>query len=299
MSRLTRLPQGQDGPLETDLSVVLKHLMRRESSTRKTVEARRRLANHPLTREYLDAGLRLLAEQFDDVAGELDDELWLSASPFFSWMSEQKVIDEVSRAGRQKGNQGTFTDRWPYRDFYIGDLLSYSLWVAHWSENENIARETGRELLEQGSLAGTLQEAAYRVSCAKRVSKSARLFMITAAISDRYPELKCKMRDVYQIVDELWMSVYETLYKANGLTLRPGITMRDVADILSAVSGGLAIREMCDPQREYIDHDARRSLLGKAAVGLLMAFADTGNYQTLDEAIDDLAASGPDGAALA
>jgi hypothetical protein len=283
------LPRGEDWLLEADLSVVLRHLMRRESSTRKTKEARKRLANHPLTREYLDAGLRLLSEQFGAMPDEPDDELWHSASPFFSWLSEQKVIDEVSRIGRQKGSQGTFSDRWPYRDFYIEDLLHYSLWLAHWAENANMAREASRELSVQRSLAGTIHEMAYRISCAKLVNKSARLLMITTAIADRYPELKHKIGEIYRIVDELWIPVYERLYEVNGLTLRPGITHQDVTDILSAVSGGLAIHAVCDSQQRFVDHDARRSLLGKAAIGLLMAFADTGDGKTLDEAIDTVA----------
>jgi hypothetical protein len=49
-----------------------------------------------------------------------------------------------------------------------------------------------------------------------------------------------------------------------------------------------------DPHRQFIDHDARRSLLGKAATGLLMAFADTGDGMTLEEAID-MAASHREG----
>lgn len=291
MTGLTGLPQDEYWSLEGDLSPVLKRLMSRESSTRKTKEARKRLANHPLTKEYLDAGMRLLSEQFNAVHAEADDEAWRRPSPFFSWLSEQKVIDEVSRAGRQRGNQGTFSDRWPYRDFYVEDLLTYSLWVEHWGETDAIAREAILKLSGQSSLAGTIHEAAYRVSSAKLANQHTRLFMIATAIADRYPELKNNMREIFRAADTQWLPVYETLFRVNGLTLRPDVTFQDIADILEALAGGLAVFAVCDPDSHFLGHDTRTSLLGKAAIGLLMAFADTGDGKTLDEAIDQVAAN--------
>jgi hypothetical protein len=286
VGRFTGLTQGEDGSYGTDLSRILTRLMSRESSTRKTQEARKRLANHPLTREYLDAGLRLLTEQFKEVHDEPDDQMWRSPSPFFSWLSEQKVIDEVSRTGRQRGNQGTFSDRWPYRDFYVEDLLSYSLWVAHAAESATIAHEAYSEIAGLRSFSEILHEAAYCVSRAKLANGSSRLTMITAAIADRYPELKHMMGESYRVVDEEWIPIYEALYQAEGLSLRPGVSFQDIADILSAVSGGLAVHAICDPDRQFVDHDARKSLLGKTAIGLLMAFADPGDGLTLEDAID-------------
>lgn len=277
---------------ENDLASILKRLMSPESSTRKTKEARQRLANHPLTREYLDAGLRLIAEQFKPIGEELDGEGWQSPSLFFSWLSEQKVINEVARAGKQRGSPATFNDRWPYRDFYIEDLISYSLWERHWSENVNIARRTQTMLTERrepASVSAIAHEAAYRIASLK-LSDYFRLFMITGTISDRYPELKAMSSNVYRSVDEEWAEVYKTLFCTLGLKLRPDVTFQDIADIFSAVSGGLTIHALLDQQRKFIDDETRKSLLGKASIALLMAFADTDSGgHTVEEAFDLMA----------
>lgn len=120
------LPAAKD-----DLSSVLMCVTSWHSGTGKTQAARNEMANHPLTREYLDAGLRLIAGRFgperrrprDDHSGPG------STSGLFDWLSAQQVIDEVGRGGTMRGNQETFDDRWPYRDFYIQDLLCYCLWT--------------------------------------------------------------------------------------------------------------------------------------------------------------------------
>src|ERR1700733_6147201 len=92
----------------------LPRLLSWHSSTRKTWEARMRLANSELTTEYLEAGVRLIAAQFGESRRSLGDSVHQpdTPSPFFDWLSERKVIDEVSRAGRLRGSQGTFEDRW-------------------------------------------------------------------------------------------------------------------------------------------------------------------------------------------
>src|SRR5215472_3941815 len=140
---------------------VLPCLTSRQSSTRKTREARNGLANHPLTREYLDAGLRLMAGQFrpESRPADDDDDEWSKQSAFFDWLSAQKVIDEVSRGGRLRGNQGTFEDRWPYKDYYIQDLLSYALWGKHWAQHAAVAEEFAEPLTTGADFVQAVHEA--------------------------------------------------------------------------------------------------------------------------------------------
>lgn len=104
------------------------------SGTRKTQAARNALANHPLTREYLEAGLRLLAARLGPERPRAGDNHHGpgSTSGIFDWLSAQQVIDEAGRGGNMKGDQETFDDRWPYRDYYIQDLLCYCLCASPW-----------------------------------------------------------------------------------------------------------------------------------------------------------------------
>lgn len=279
-----------DPAADDDLSLVLMCLMSRESSTRKTSQARRNLANNPLTREYLDAGLRLIAEQFRpdiDLAAD-DDDKWSRQSAFFDWLSAQKVIDEVSRGGNQRGNQGTFEDRWPYRDYYIQDLLAYSLWVRHWEEQAAIPETFAERLTAGTDLAQAVHEASYSSCRAQLTNPSARLWLITSAISDRYPAMKTAMAKVHQQIEAGWMPVYEAAIAGRGLRLRPGVTLEDFADIISSLSSGISLRILSDPDAKLIDDERRRSLLGTAAIAILASCIDPGDGKSLEEMLGDI-----------
>lgn len=109
------IPCGPVPAAEDDLSSVLMCVTSWHSGTRKTQAARNMLANHPLTREYLDAGLRLIAARLGPArlrAGDNHDGPG-NTSGMFDWLSARQVIDEVGRGGNMRGNQETFDDRWP------------------------------------------------------------------------------------------------------------------------------------------------------------------------------------------
>jgi hypothetical protein len=280
-------------PAADDLSLVLERLMSRESSTRKTKDSRRRLANHPLTREYLDAGLRLIFEQFQLAShGATEDgEEWRKPSALFGWLSARKIIDEVTRNGQQHGNQGTFEDRWPYRDYYIDDLLAYSLWARHWSAEIAVARRSAEPLARHEDFSVAVQQAAYQLAVTKLSNPATRLFMLAAAISDRYPNLKAATVELYQTVHARWIPVYQAMIAARGLRLRPDITLQDLADILCGVAEGLGLRALADPSFDYIDHEHRSSLLGKAVLAILAGAVDAGDGRTLTEVIQEISLS--------
>lgn len=120
---------------EDDLSSVLMCVTSWRSGTRKTQAARNQLANHPLTREYLDAGLRLLAGRFrpEGPRDRYNHGVPGRPSRWSDWPSAHQVIDEVARGGNMRGNQETFDDRWSCRDYFIQDLLCYCLWARPWA----------------------------------------------------------------------------------------------------------------------------------------------------------------------
>ena len=71
--------------------------------------------------------LRVRRSSYEVRPSRLSEKGGCTQSAFFGWRSAQKVIDEVSRGGKQRGNQRTFEDRWRYRGYCIQDLLTYSL----------------------------------------------------------------------------------------------------------------------------------------------------------------------------
>jgi hypothetical protein len=259
------------------------------SSTRKTPEARKRLAENELTREYLEAGLRLIAAQLHGPPIEADSIGEPSPpSPFFDWLSEQKVIDEVTRAGRERGSQGTFEDRWRYRDFYIEDLLVYAMWEQHWSSRIDVAERAATPLTTSADLVQAVHEAAYHELDTVLNATSARIGLIAIAISDRYPEMKTAMQKVHRMMDGRWMPIIEAMLAERGLKLRPGVTLEMLIAIFTALMAGLSMRIFIDQNEDFIDEEHRQSLFGEAALMMLAGCIDSGNEKSVAETIADL-----------
>jgi hypothetical protein len=279
---------GDSAAEQEDLALVLKRLVNRESSTRKTRESRHRLANSPLTREYLEAGLRLLAGQFRPAApapGDRDDEV-AEPSPFFSWLSAQKIIDEVTRGGKLRGNQGTFEDRWPYRGYYIEDLLAYALWSRHWSARAAVAQNASESLAGEPDLVEIVHEAARREYLAARSSPSARIWLIAQTIADRYPEIRADLRGTSRAMDAHWTAVYKQAFDLWDLRLRPGITFEWLAFVVAACLVGLELRL----NSTELDDDAKRAMLGEAILVVLAGCIDTGDGKSVAELLRGLTA---------
>jgi hypothetical protein len=276
-------------PDQDDLSLVLKRLMSRGSSTRKRPESRRRLANSPLTREYLEAGLRLLARQFEPMAHDSDEDNDepQAPSPFFSWLSAQKVIDEVMRGGRLSGNQGTFEDRWPYRDYFIEDLLAYGLWAKNWSARAAIAQEVAESLSAGTDVVQEVYQACDREYREAVASPSAKLWLIANTIAERYPEMKEAMGDVRQAMDSEWVPVCELFLANSGLRLRPDVTPEKLIQIFAALVTGISLR-LNTYADDAIDRAQQQSLLGDAVLAVLAGSIDTGDGKSVTELISGL-----------
>jgi hypothetical protein len=307
-----RTAVGLEPAEHDDLSRVLPCVTSWYAGTRKTQTARDKLANHPLTREYLDAGLRLMGEQFRpgeagrngagadggapggsdaDSPGRPaypDNAVQNKQSAFFDWLSAQKIIDEVDRSGEMRGNQGTFEDRWPYKDYYIQDLLSYSLWARHWAREAQVAQESAAPLATSEDFVQAVHEAAYWSCQAQLANTSSRVWLIASAVSDRYPAMKTAMRKIHDRMNASWMPVYDAVVAGRGLRLRPGVTIEDLTEILSALTTGVSLHIAADSDPGLIDHARRRSLLGTAAIAVLASCIDPGDGQSLEQAITDL-----------
>ncbi len=95
---------------------------------------------------------------------------------------------------------------------------------------------------------------------------------------------------LYQKVSDQWTELFEATLAAHGIRLRPGIDVREAADILAALADGLAMRKTGDPTAPVINQAPGDSLLGRAAMMMLLAVMDTGDGQSLEDALRDATA---------
>jgi hypothetical protein len=259
------------------------------SPVRKTFEARKRLANDEATKLMLEAALRLMAREFEPETVETNvSQEGDHTSAFFSWLSYAKVAEEAQREGNEWINPSKIRDRWPFSDAFIEDLLSYSLWEKHWRVNIEAAETSAEELASASDLAAAIHAASYRETKTVLSHSNFPVSLVMTAIGERYPFLREAMGKSYDLLHRQWVPIYRELFHAYGLTLRPGVTFEELADILSALSEGIAIRIKADPQATFVDDDRQRSLLGRAALMLIAGCVDRGDELNIEKAVCEL-----------
>lgn len=271
--------------MDDDLGDVLRHL------NRSTRQAQRQLANHPLTRAYLEAGMRLLEEEF--FAEPADDERPEPRS--FLWMSRDQVVKEVAHGPPDlpdQGNPGSLRDRWPYFSDFLGDLILYALRTDRWGGHTDLAGQAA-DVIGDDKLSAVVHEIAYR-DLGLMTDTATRFKILVTAFADRDPVVAEALSAVYREITEAWRPVYAELFRTRGQRLRPELSLDDLTVILTAVCEGLTLRTIGDRSTSVLDHERRRSLLGTAALGLMLAFVDPGDGQTLQEAADRMADPRPD-----
>jgi hypothetical protein len=287
--------RDQDPSPDEDLSLVLKRLM--ATCQRKTDAARRRLANSSLTKEYLEAGLQLIATQCKakEPADITDTASKEAGRPFFEWLSRSLVVGEVSNRLGIQATDGSLRDRWYEHPDYIEDLLSYALWSRHWSLHVSNAQESKDLLASDPDFVRAIHLVAYKDLCVLLDNPAYRVSLIAAAVADRDPTVKEAVGESYRVVGESWQNLYEETLTARGLKLRPGVSFADLTDILTALAEGIGMRMLSDPNATVVDHERKESLLGKAALAIAAACIDSGDGKSLEELVG-LLGEGPQAA---
>ncbi|MGH4026988.1 MAG: hypothetical protein ACRDRV_20640 [Pseudonocardiaceae bacterium] len=250
-------------------------------STRKP-EKQADLANHPLTRAYLEAGMRLLEKEFSGPASAEQSELGS-----FQWMSRGRVIEEVRRGPSNlpcQGGKGSFCDRWPFIANYRGDLVRYALRPYRWRDRIDLAREAA-VTIGKDKLATVVHRITYHVLEFMTGDTAMRFLFFVAPFVGRDPVITDALKSVYGKVTGVWYDVYKDFFDARDMRLRHPLKMHDFTVLLTAVAEGLALRGIAD--QETLEQ--RRSLLGTAVLAFLIACVDPGDGTTLEEVANNMA----------
>lgn len=257
---------------DDDLSEVVQNVHRSNA------EATRRLANHPLTRAFLEAGLRILEQEFSGSG----DERFLRP---LATLTRETVIAEVANGPAELPKQGTvgaFRDRWAYFPDYVSDLARYTLRIQRMPWDTLLAEEAAG-VLTHGNFAAGVHNLAYRRMWLAMRSTALRFRYSAIALAAQDQKLYEAMSSVYEDVTGIWERLFESVLAARGLTLRPGVTARDLAVLLTALNDGLALRQMSAPDDSILNEDDEHGLLGVAALVLFTGCVDTGDGESLDD----------------
>lgn len=253
-----------------DLTPILRNLTERRGSP----EAQRRLANDDVTQLFLTAGVNVLSTHGGTVSGS-------------------KVLKEAAKIDTQQGthlapNDAKFRDRWPFIRKYQADLLSYCLALHHWSLHRDEENQLKEHLSQAPSFYDAVQEVTYHdleYTLDRESSKAT--FRISLSASSN-PETKKAIRETNLDLRGQWERVCGHIYEQKEISLRPGTTMNQLAELLVILADGIAFRALCDEESGLIDRDNRESLFGIGAAALLAGLTDPGDGKALKQMLDDL-----------
>ncbi|MGH3622301.1 MAG: hypothetical protein ACRDQ5_10990 [Sciscionella sp.] len=269
--------------MEDDLSDIAYNVRKR----RRTAHAGRRLANDPLTRAYLEAGMRILEQEFfeENIA---EDNMRRPLST----LTREAVLAEAANGSDPlpiRPGEGSLRDRWEYFSDYIGDLVRYALRGSYWIPHLELA-ESSVQLLHRSdvSFSAIVHEVAYQSAALGVDSTASRFRFLVTAMADQNPTVQEALAGVYAKSTNRWKIAYSAILADRGIKLRPGISLDEITMILTAVAEGLGLRMVGDPSAPILDHHHRRALLGQAAVAIFAACVDAGDGKHIDQVVDSL-----------
>jgi hypothetical protein len=256
-------------PYNQDLSGVLRHLNRR------TRVFRARLANDPCTAAFLVAGMRLLEQRLGPGPQRGAQQ---TARPLLNSLSQRAIVAEV--AGNQppfprRGSLSMLRDRWSAQSHFVADLVNFAVWRENYRPGSREQRAaTTRKLVSGPDFAQAVHEIAYQHTAEGVGMPSVRLSLALMTEAEGDDELMRALSAMYEDYLGSWKELYAAVMRERGLRLRPGLSLDDLANALSAATDGMILRAIGNPGAGVVDNDNRRSLMGTVALALVHAFLE-------------------------
>ncbi|KAA0975963.1 hypothetical protein ACIGB6_00095 [Paeniglutamicibacter gangotriensis] len=250
---------------------------------------RKRLANGRETRAFLDAALDLTSELFTPALSEsLLDTDEDDAPPVMSYLSRRKVLAKAKfNCGADFPlSENMMRHRWSTHGDFLADFVSYALADKHWSLQVALSRHT-EELLAGGEdFSKAVHRVAYEDLKLILEIPAYRFQLLAVASSQADAASALAVKRMYKNLSQVWLALYTRVLDHHGFTFRPGVTAEDFNILMQAMAEGLGLRLLSNVDEPLLDDENKTSLLGTAALALLMALVDPGDGLTIEQAIE-------------
>lgn len=279
-------------PYNQDLSGVLRHLDRR------TPFSRAKLANDPSTAGYVAAAMRLVERHLGPSAerelADPDDANSIDR-PLLQFLSQREVVAAV--VGNpdpfpRRGSVAALRSTWRSQSDFVADVLSFALWAGQYpTRYTSEVADRAEKLLDGPDFVDAIQELAYFDMSTILGMPWFRLKLAAIAAAEDDSVISAALADVYRGPLDRWKQFYGAVLDARDLELRAGVTRDDLTDILASITEGLAMRTIGAPETRLIDHERRRSMLGTAALAVILGCVkrtDDATDLTLEQAVHAL-----------
>ena len=151
--------------------------------------------------------------------------------------------------------------------------------------------DRAEKLLDGPDFVDAIQELAYFDMSTILGMPWFRLKLAAIAAAEDDSVISAALADVYRGPLDRWKQFYGAVLDARDLELRAGVTRDDLTDILASITEGLAMRTIGAPETRLIDHERRRSMLGTAALAVILGCVkrtDDATDLTLEQAVHAL-----------
>jgi hypothetical protein len=302
----SRLPY----PFNEDLSPVLRRLNRR------TERGRQQLANDPVTAAYLAAALRLVERHLGPRPTATTTPSGTPGTPgtpgtrangdaaaaersLFGFLTQRAVAAEVAANPDpfpRRGSVSTLRTSWRTQSDFLADLLGFVLWTGYYPASyAGLLDSAAEQLAESEDFAEAVQEVAYNATDHLLAMVTFRIQLAASITADEDRAVRAVLAAKYERGQAIWGGIYTRMMTARGLQLREGITIGQMADILTAMVEGTALRAMAEgPDTRVLDPPNKRGLLSTAAMALIAGCMEPKGREdglSLVQAVNALAAT--------
>jgi hypothetical protein len=230
-------------------------------------EQGRRLRN-PRVRVLLDAGAALLEES---LGGGIDDPFRFPTLPAVC----ARAALEAPFAGLDNpvsSARNAYAKTWPTKARFDADLVVYALTVPGWFAGDEYAFEAAHELVDNRM---PVDEVFERMAFSEAVlfeHRHFRLQVLMQALAPDVPIIREAIDRMYGAITEAWAQTVEGVLAYYGLRLRPGVTVTDLATMLTAMAEGLGLRRLVRPgDRTLKDPEKGTTLLTSGVLAVFTA----------------------------
>lgn len=271
------------------------------SAASREVRRANRLAGDPRTRDFLEAGRRLLHRVLvrrDDSAPEASSgEPEAPLDELLAWVSRRRVVVEAGRgsAGDEtKPTESAYKHRWKVQTAYLRDLVVYAL---RSRTATPVVTEEARELLSSTRHRELrFDEMIERIACSEFLDlvndPAFRLQLVFQATLVHDDQIATVLDHIDHTNVTAWRDFYEAAIVQLGLQLRPGLSVTDLSECLHAAAWGSVFRALRSPGSAQ-DREKQKSQFAMHAMSIIVAFVDSGDRKSLPQLVRDLPVRSP------
>jgi len=168
--------------------------------------------------------------------------------------------------------RNAFDRTWPRLERYRADLAMYTLTKPAWFAGDAIAQTALAELTSDPDKIDRVLEHLAIQDLQLFEDSLFRVQLVMQAMAPSEDAIREALERMYDNIDRVWLEVYNGLLDHFKVELRPGVTVDDIAHVLTASAEGLGLRRLVQfDHRGILDATRRRSLLGMNAFALFAA----------------------------